>query len=287
MIGMEDKGQNVCNEPLAQLPMRHHTRNMGLKRVATTATTVTPVALYGAVAGAMETETGAIATGVDVADIGGIGLDGTVDFSASNEAAGTTTKGAVAAVAVAVAVALGDDRKDNNALPASAATTVGPAELANAVADTDAETDAGAGTDEGGAVLPSIDINMAVLLALGAATTPSAAASDLAGLAFLGVLFFFSCCCCTSAARVRIDAIEGPADDGVVVVVAVVEDGAKGGGDETAWAVCERGGGGVIPAASINAARPVPLDFLLESITSSGISPNACLSLNSCSSSCF
>jgi hypothetical protein len=239
----------------------------------------------------METETGAtaIATGVDGADTEGIGLDGMADFSAAIDAAGTTTKGAVAA---AVAVAdLGDDRKVNNALPVSAATTVGPTALADAVADAEAGVEAGAGADEGGAVLPSIDINMAVLLALGAATTPSAAASDLAGLAFLGVLFFFSCCCCccTSEARIRIDAIEGPAGDAVVVVVVVVvvEDGAKGGGDRTAWAVWERGGGGVIPAASINAARPVPLDFLLESITSSGISPNACLSLNSCSSSCF
>ena len=237
-----------------------------------------------------ETETGATATGVDGADTGGIGLDGTAHFSAAVDAAGTTTKGAVAdAAVVAVAVvAFGDDRKDNRALPASAATTVGPAEVADVEADAEADVEAGVGTDEGGAVLPSIDINMAVLLALGAATTPSAVASVLAGLAFLGVLFFFSCCCCTSAARVRRDVIEGPADDGVVVVVVVVvEDGATVGGDRTAWAVWDRGGGGVIPAASINAARPVPLDFLLESITSSGISPNSCLSLNSCSSSCF
>lgn len=153
----------------------------------------------------METETGADTTGVDGADTGGIGLDGMADFSAAIDAAGTTTKGAVAA--------FGDDRKDNNALPASAATTVGPTEVADVEADADAVIDAGAGTDEGGAVLPSIDINMAVLLALGAPTTPSAAASGLAGLAFFGVLFFFSCCCCTSEARVRRDVIEGPADD--------------------------------------------------------------------------
>ena len=217
---------------------------MGLIQVAlagaVAATTTTTVALYGALAGAIETATGAAATGVDGADTGGIGLEGTEDFSAAGDAAGRTTGGAgvVAAVVAGAgaARALGDERKDNSALPASAATTVGPTVLA--LADAEEDAGAGAGTDEGVAGLPSIDINMAVLLALGAPTTPSAAASVLAGLAFLRVLFFFSCCCCTSIARVSIDAIEGAAGVVVAVVVAVaVEGGAKGGGDRTAWAV--------------------------------------------------
>jgi hypothetical protein len=195
-----------------------------------TNTAAVAVALYGAVAGAIETETGAAAIGVDGADTEGVGLEGVVDFAAAVDASGTTTKGEVAAGAAA---ALGDDRKDKRALPASAAVLADAVAGADAGADADAGAGADRGTDAGVAELPSTDINMAVLLALGAATTPSAAASVLAGLAFLGVLFFF--CCCTSAARVRIDAIEGPAGDGVAV--AAVEDGAKGGGGRTAWTV--------------------------------------------------
>ena len=165
---------------------------MGLIRVAAAARVAATAALYVEVVWAIAS---AVA-GADWAESVEIGFEEVANFSAAVDAAraGTTTKGVVEAEA-----ALGDaDRKDNKALPASADTMEGPI----------VDVDTGAVTGVVDVGLLSIDINMAVLLALGAATaTAPSEVSVFTGLPFLGFLFFFSFC--TSTARLRMDAIEG------------------------------------------------------------------------------